>query len=688
MTTRLRLATLLSLSLIATVVAQQGGSTEAEKSQGGGPGQPPPGGGPEGNKGRNDAGSKMSVLRTRRLCKFEGRAGDYDESTLTFTWNYRNVAMVKKLARGRQCVVRNGVNCKDYERIVLAPIPSQTIVWGEDITNRAINDNDYHLMMYVAEEKSKFWVVAVDITKPDKNEEFPMGGFDLLEGGPNPTPVPQVPPPGSTSTVFVPPAGGPKFSPDGKRIGLIACRDGKWSVVVFNHFDKKVVEYNQIFADIEAGTLTWSPDSSLVAWCGQLKPADRKKYIYVWNGKPDMKIEWFDAGEGIFEGTLKFTPDSKRIVYACQEKWGGKPKVFVKHAELRGKQPPAEPKYLGQGKPGEFGVGPGVKAALEGFDDIGEGSPVLSEDSRRIALAARRGKKWVVVVDGKEYGPWDGICEGTPLFSDNSKRCAWGYQENTNWVITCLESGLIPSGEDAPKESGKKIDRKKKRDEGMAGTLREVARGDGILRGTPRFGKTNFLYFGIRANGLYKMGGEYEGGVERVESPAYKMIKEDTFRFSEDDKQWCFVGANGDLWTPVFKGKPMKGRLPPDEKGESKEAFFEYQQIGLVRLSRGSATIAFLAKRHNNWVVVVNGEEYYKWYHDVIPIAISLSPDGTRVGYTARLFDKWSLFIDARRMDFEPYTYTFTDDNRLIGLIRDKNDRQVHLVIEEFFEGE
>lgn len=57
-------------------------------------------------------------------------------------------------------------------------------------------------------------------------------------------------------------------------------------------------------------------------------------------------------------------------------------------------------------------------------------NPVISPDGSRVAYHAKR-KKWFVVVDGQEYGPYDGGDWRPPIvFSADSRRVAWGAQRN------------------------------------------------------------------------------------------------------------------------------------------------------------------------------------------------------------------------------------------------------------------
>ena len=57
------------------------------------------------------------------------------------------------------------------------------------------------------------------------------------------------------------------------------------------------------------------------------------------------------------------------------------------------------------------------------YDGIGQGSLVFSPDSKRVAYAAQRGGKQLVVVDGVEGKEYDGI--GRALSSSARTANAW-----------------------------------------------------------------------------------------------------------------------------------------------------------------------------------------------------------------------------------------------------------------------
>ncbi|HOK09764.1 MAG TPA: hypothetical protein PLJ10_08900, partial [Candidatus Hydrogenedens sp.] len=78
-------------------------------------------------------------------------------------------------------------------------------------------------------------------------------------------------------------------------------------------------------------------------------------------------------------------------------------------------------------------------------------SLIFSPDSRRVAYSAKRGDKWVVVVDGVEGKEYDGIGAGSLIFSPDSRRVAYSAKRGGKWVVVVdgvegKEYGVVLTG--------------------------------------------------------------------------------------------------------------------------------------------------------------------------------------------------------------------------------------------------
>jgi Tol biopolymer transport system component len=160
------------------------------------------------------------------------------------------------------------------------------------------------------------------------------------------------------------------FSADGRSLAYAASLDGRWTVV------RDGVE-DGYYGEILEGTPLFLPGGRL------MYGAKKNGSWRVVSG--DTRTDGYED-----LGTISSSPDGKRIAYSA--KWRGDWYVFLD---------------------GERG---------RAYGAIGR-SLVFSPDSSRLAYVAVKGKKRVVVVDGKEQKEFDEI--GTPVFSPDSGRLAY-----------------------------------------------------------------------------------------------------------------------------------------------------------------------------------------------------------------------------------------------------------------------
>lgn len=176
--------------------------------------------------------------------------------------------------------------------------------------------------------------------------------------------------------------GTPVFSPDGRRMGFTARKNGKWHVVVDGAqgpgFDT-------------VGIPQFSPDSGQYLYVAQ---KDGSQYLVV-DTSPGMPCQ------GIITKFTSpcFSPDSSHTAYVTYDE--GKFTMVVD-----GRKGPA-------------------------FDAVNP--PVFSPDSARLAYTAQRGKAYVMVENHRPGPEFDQI--GMFAFSPDSSRLAYAARTGDKWVM-------------------------------------------------------------------------------------------------------------------------------------------------------------------------------------------------------------------------------------------------------------
>ena len=178
-------------------------------------------------------------------------------------------------------------------------------------------------------------------------------------------PIQKVSPEGAITTLWSLPGtyGGPRFSPDGKKLALSVLRDDNWDVWVFDL--EREVPTRLTFHDGYDGDAIWSPDGSTILFSsnrdGKILPfrkradgsgeaeklIDYEEDLYATSFSPDGKLLmgetlgydlWFYPVEGgeleLFlksefqEGTAKFSPDGRWVAYHSNE--SGSSEIYVR----------------------------------------------------------------------------------------------------------------------------------------------------------------------------------------------------------------------------------------------------------------------------------------------------------------------------------------------------------------------
>lgn len=251
--------------------------------------------------------------------------------------------------------------------------------------------------------------------------------------------------------------GTPVFSPDSQHLAFAGERDGKWFAV---HDGKEGEPYDGIFTD----SLKFTPDSQrlvyrarrgdrwyLVVGGKETRPVDNDEFgdpIYRPDSQrmaiatgSDSRSHWIIDGkpEQMYDGVsdLSFSPDSNRFTY--MGKRGNRWHIVTDGAESRAydrfvKSPVCfspdsrHVAYLTE-RDGKFRLVLDGKEGSE-YDWVGN-CLAFSSDSRHVAFLAGRGRvvspddqgeKVVVVVDGRESGPYVGIFPGLAFAGSSAVR--------------------------------------------------------------------------------------------------------------------------------------------------------------------------------------------------------------------------------------------------------------------------
>lgn len=108
---------------------------------------------------------------------------------------------------------------------------------------------------------------------------------------------------------------------------------------------------------------------------------------------------------GYYDGTMTFSPDSKRLAYVAGAPQKGS-RVSMILDGVEGKQ----------------------------YDNIGMAALTFSPNSKRFAYPAKRGEAWFVVDDGKEMKGYEGVI-GPIAFDDEGARMAYAAKAEGKWFI-------------------------------------------------------------------------------------------------------------------------------------------------------------------------------------------------------------------------------------------------------------
>jgi len=294
-------------------------------------------------------------------------------------------------------------------------------------------------------------------------------------------------------------------------------------------------KYDWIYED----SLQFSPDGKKLAYIAR---EGNEKFVVV-NGKEGKRYDWID------NFSLKFSPDGKKIAYIAGE--GGKHDKFWIS-------------YEG----GKYFV---VVNGKEGkrYDYIDSLFLTFSPDGEKLAYVAKEGNKELVVVneiEGKRYGRIYNL-----QFSPDGKRLAYIAKEGNKELIV-LDS--IES---------KKYDYIKKF------SLQFSSDGKRLAYIASEGGKYDEL-------GVHYKDGKYFVVIDGIEGKRYDYINEFSLQFSPDSKRVAYIAGEGG----------------------------EYE----IEMGRG------VAYKDGKYFVVIDGIEG-KRYDYINEFSLQFSPDSKRVAYIA-----------------------------------------------------
>ncbi|MEN6356144.1 MAG: hypothetical protein ABFD83_03560 [Armatimonadota bacterium] len=244
----------------------------------------------------------------------------------------------------------------------------------------------------------------------------------------------------------------------------------------------------------------------------------------------------------------------------------------------------------------------------------------FSPDGNRLAYTARKGSKWVMVVDGKESAEFDGVRE--PYFSADSKHiCYVGFRgKDAILVLDGKECGKYPGiCMNFPSFTAKTPQRQI-----------DTMYCPGIFGPNGRF-----AYSAVKARG--------KDGTDKIvavidgkETSAYDGIG--GIEFSPDGKHVAFVARKAERKFVVLDGKP-----------EAKYGDID----GLLTFSPDSKRLAYVATNYDangdgQSFVVLDGKPGQK-FHDISGISVSFSPDSKHLSYFASPdSEKYCMVVDGK----------------------------------------
>jgi Tol biopolymer transport system component len=372
------------------------------------------------------------------------------------------------------------------------------------------------------------------------------------------------------------------------------------------------------------GTLRFSPDSRRLAYVAR---RDRKLLVVV-DGKEGHEHD------GVANQCLVFSPDSQRVGYMAfsfPNKW----KMIVN--SVGGKQ----------------------------YDCMGEGLPFFSPDSKRLAYVAEQNGKQFVVRDGEEGRPYGYVYALSVCFSPDSKRLAYAVAGEANLLQVGGKRSVVVDGIE-----GKQYD-------GIAPV------------GADEDSNVLSLFFSPDSRRLAyvaKQGSKkllVTGGVEGKpydeifptsltfasysQQPAYPIeLESGATVFSPDSRRVAYMAVRDRKSFLVLDGVETKQ--------------YDVMAAGAVLgplFSPDSRRIAFIGARPRRIFVCIDGKEG-KEYDGIVPGTLLFSPDSMRVAYVALRLPKMLVVVDGQEgKEYDAIADVhFSPDSQHVAYVARRDKRQ------------
>ncbi|MHA2065386.1 MAG: hypothetical protein ACXABY_13505 [Candidatus Thorarchaeota archaeon] len=233
------------------------------------------------------------------------------------------------------------------------------------------------------------------------------------------------------------------------------------------------------------------------------------------------------------------------------------------------------------------------------YDNAIEDSLIFSPNSQHVTFAIVIDSSHLVIIDGESHGPYDGVTKNTPVYSPNSERVAWGVYETNRWFV------MVDGNRQGPYDGVGKL----------------VFSPDSSHLGyKAQEGSSEFLV----------INGERQDAFDQVDNPY----------FGPDGSRLAFAARRGHEWFAVVDG---------DLEGPYDGAFFHPWSF-----SPSKNRISYVTTRGQDWFVFTDGVEAGP-YDEIHTESPCWSTSGDRFGYLVAVKKKklgityreeWKAVID------------------------------------------